>query len=256
MRSPALIGYATIIRKEVTRILRIWSQTLLPPVITMSLYFVIFGGFIGSQIDNISGYTYMQFIVPGLVMMSIITSSYMNTVSTFYVAKWTRTIDELLVAPMPSWALIGGFVTGGIIRAFMVGALVTGVALFFTHLPVAHAGVLLGAAFLSALLFSLAGMVNALYAKSFDGISIVPNFVLTPLTYLGGVFYSITLLPSFFASLSLANPILYIVNAFRYGFLGISDVSLITAFAVMVGAIVIMAAWVAFLFRKGTGLRK
>jgi ABC-2 type transport system permease protein len=256
MKSPVLVGYGTMVRKEVVRIFRIWSQTLLPPAVTMSLYFVIFGGFIGSQVADIAGYSYMQYIVPGLVMMTIITSSYMNTVSMFYFAKWQRTIDEILVSPMPAWTVIAGFVSGGVIRAFLTGFIVVLVSLFFTKLALFNVLVLFSAAFLTALLFSLAGIVNAIYAKSFDAISIVPNFVLTPLTYLGGVFYSITLLPPLWAQVSLANPILYMVNAFRYGFLGVTDVPLATCFAVMTGFALVMLLWTLILFRKGAGLKR
>lgn len=254
--SPAFVGYTTMVRKDFVRIIRIWSQTLLPPVITMSLYFVIFGRFIGSNVPPIGGYSYMQFIVPGLVMMTIITSAYMNTVSTFYFAKWTRTIDEILVAPIPDWVVIAGFVTGGLMRAFLTGLLVIGVSLFFTHLTVHSFFVLFAAAFLTALLFSFAGIINAIYAKSFDAISIIPNFVLTPLTYLGGVFYSIELLPPFFKAISLANPILYMVNAFRYGFLGISDISLIRCFEVLGFFVLFAFIWTLILFKKGAGLKK
>ncbi len=256
MKSPIFVGYATMVRKDFMRIIRIWSQTLLPPVVTMSLYFVIFGGFIGSQVDSIGGFSYMQYIVPGLVMMTIITSSYMNTVSTFYFAKWVRTIDEILVSPMPSWTVIAGFATGGLIRGLLTGVLVIGVSLFFTHLTIFNAFVILAAALLTSIIFSLGGIINAIYAKSFDAINIVPAFVLTPLTYLGGIFYSIALLPPFWAKLSLANPILYMVNAFRYGFLGITDVPLLQCFAVMGALALAMIIWTLVLFRKGAGLKK
>lgn len=255
-RNPILIGYYTMVRKDFVRIVRIWSQTLLPPVITMSLYFAIFGTFIGSQLRNVNGVPYIQFIVPGLVMMSLITSSFMNTVSTFYFAKWQRTIDEQLVSPMPMWALILAFVTGGVMRAGMVGALVIVVSLFFTHLVIHNALVIFGAAFLTALLFSCLGLINGIFAKNFDGISIVPTFVLTPLTYLGGVFYSISQLPPFFRTISLANPILYMVNAFRYGFLGISDISVSLCFFVMAGSALVAFLWALYLFIKGAGLKK
>lgn len=254
-KSPVFIGYATMVRKDFVRIVRIWSQTLLPPAITMALYFAIFGTFIGSQIEAIDGFPYIQFIVPGLVMMSVITSSYMNTVSTFYFAKWQRTIDELLVSPMPLWVIIAGFVTGGLMRAGLVAIVVIAVSLFFTHLTVFSAAIIFGAAFLTALLFALLGLVNGIYAKSFDAISIVPTFVLTPLTYLGGIFYSIDQLPAFFRTLSLFNPILYMVNAFRYGFLGVSDVPLSTCFAVMGGLTVVFAALTLYLFMRGAGLK-
>ena len=255
-RSPILVGYYTMVRKDFIRIVRIWSQTLLPPVITTSLYFAIFGTFIGSQIRAVSGVSYIAFIVPGIVMMSIITSAYMNTVSTFYFAKWQRHIDELLVSPMPLWTIIAGFVTGGLMRAGLVGVLVVATSLLFTHLVLFNVLVIFGAAFLTALLFALAGLVNGIFAKSFDSISIVPTFVLTPLTYLGGVFYSVNQLPPFFRTLSLFNPILYMVNAFRYGFLGITDVPLALSFAVMGGLVVIFFFLTLYLFLRGSGLKK
>lgn len=245
-----------MVRKDFFRIIRIWSQTLLPPAVTTGLYFAIFGVFIGSQVESIHGFPYIQFIVPGIIMMSVITSAYMNTVSTFYFAKWQRTIDELLVSPMPSWTVIAGFVTGGLMRAFLTGIVVVAVALFFTHLSLFSILILIGAAFFTALLFSLLGLINAIFAKSFDAISIVPTFVLTPLTYLGGVFYSIDQLPEFFRALSLLNPILYMVNAFRYGFLGISDVSLVLSFGVMISLTVLAFVVTILLFRNGAGLKQ
>lgn len=255
MRSPALIGYYTMVRKELVRIVRIWSQTLLPPVITTSLYFAIFGTFIGSQVAAISGHSYIQFIVPGLVMMAVITSAYMNVVSTFYFSKFLRTIDALLVSPMPTWVVVAGFVSGGLIRSFLVGVLVVLVSLFFTHLAIFNILIIFAAAFLTALLFAFAGLVNGVFAKSFDAISIVPTFVLTPLTYLGGVFYSIDQLPPFFRTLSLFNPILYMVNAFRYGFLGISDVPMWLAFSVMGGLTVVFFGLTLYLFIRGVGVK-
>lgn len=255
MKNPALIGYYTMVRKATVRIIRIWSQTLLPPIVTTTLYFIVFGTFIGSQLKAVNGHSYMEFIVPGLVMMSLITSSYMNTVSTFYFEKWQRTIDEMLVSPMPSWVIMLGFVSGGVIRAILVGILVVIVALFFTHLAVTSFLIVLVAAFLTSFLFALAGLVNGFFAKSFDAISIVPTFVLTPLTYLGGVFYSVNQLPPFFRDLSLANPILYMVNLFRYGFLGVSDVPPMTAFLVLLGfsaGFLVLTTW---LFARGKGLK-
>lgn len=255
MKNPALIGFYTMVRKDIIRIFRIWSQTLLPPVITTSLYFAIFGGFIGSQVQPIDGVTYMQFIMPGLVMMTLITSSYMNTVSTFYFAKFIKNIEELLVSPMPSWVIVAGFIAGGVIRAFLVGILVVITALFFTHIEIANIFMVFGAALLTSLLFSLAGIVNGFFAKSFDAISIVPTFVLTPLTYLGGVFYSIDLLPEPFRTLSLFNPILYMVDAFRYGFLGISDVNPVTAFLVLGVLTLVFFLLTLWLFIRGTGFK-
>jgi ABC-2 type transport system permease protein len=255
-RSPILIGYYTMVRKDFIRIIRIWSQTLLPPIVTTALYFAIFGTFIGSQVRAIGGLSYISFIVPGIVMMSLITSSYMNTVSTFYFSKWQRTIDEQLVSPMPMWVIIAGFVTGGVLRGMIVGILVVITSLFFTHLALFNIGVIIAAAILTSLLFSFAGLVNGIFAKSFDAISIVPTFVLTPLTYLGGVFYSVNQLPPFFKTLSLANPILYMVNAFRYGFLGVTDVSVAICFAVMGGLTVLFFLLTLFLFIRGAGLKK
>ncbi len=213
------IPFYTMMRNELVRIVRIWSQTLLPPVVTTSLYFVVFGKFIGSQLAPIDGLSYIQFIVPGLIMMSVITSSYMNTVSTFYFAKWTKTLDEILVSPMPDWLVILGYVSGGVLRGLLVGLLVTIVALFFTHLAVYNIFVLVAALILTSVLFSFGGLINGVFAKGFDGISIVPTFVLTPLTYLGGIFYSIDQFSPFWQQVSLLNPILYMVNAFRWGFL-------------------------------------
>lgn len=253
--SPAFIGFYTMLRKDVRRMFRIWSQTFLPPVVTTTLYYLIFGAFIGSQVAPIQGVSYMQFIVPGLVMMTVITSAYTNVVFTFYGAKWMRVLDELLVSPMPSWAVIAGFVSGGVVRALIVAVLVLIVSLLFTNLTIVSLGIVVAAMLLTAILFSLAGLLNGMYAKSFDAISIIPTFVLTPLTYLGGVFYSIDQLPEFFRIVSLANPILYMVNAFRYGFLGISDVPIGLSFAVMGGFIVVLLILVLWLFHKGSGMK-
>lgn len=254
-RSPIVVGFLTILRTEVSRVFRIWSQTLLPPVITTALYFAIFGAFIGSQLAPIHGFTYVQFIVPGLVMMAVITSSYSNVVSTFFGAKMQHFLEEMLVAPLPDWVIVLGFVSGGVVRGILVGILVVVVSLFFTHLVVMHLLIIFAAAFLTAFLFSLAGLLNGIYAKSFDAITIIPTFVLTPLTYLGGVFYSIDRLPPFFRTASLANPILYMVNAFRYGFLGISDVSVGTAFIVMGTLTLVLLAATLILFKRGAGLK-
>ena len=254
-RAPILVGFGTMLRKETSRIFRIWTQTLLPPVVTTSLYFAIFGTFIGSQIAKIDGFSYIQFIVPGLVMMAVITSSYSNVVSTFFGAKMQRYLEELLVSPLPDWVIIAGFVSGGVVRSLLVAVLVLLVSLFFTHLVIFNLFVIFAAAFLTSVLFSLAGLVNGIYAKSFDAINIIPTFVLTPLTYLGGVFYSVSRLPPFFRTISLVNPILYMVNAFRYGFLGISDVSVRMSFAVMIAFIAVLLVLAIWLFKKGNGLK-
>lgn len=250
-----LISYFTTIRKELVRIIRIWSQTLLPPVVTTSLYFIVFGTFIGSQLAPIHGFSYIQFIVPGLIMMSVITSSYMNTVSTFYFAKWTKNLEELLVSPTPDWVIILGFVSGGVLRGLLVGILVLIVSLFFTHLMIFNAVALITAVVLTSVLFSLAGLINGVFANSFDGISIVPTFVLTPLTYLGGIFYSISALPAFWQKVSLFNPILYMVNAFRYGFLGVSDIPVAESFAVLGGVMLVFILVLLYLFKRGIGVR-
>ncbi len=254
-RYAVWIAFVTIVGKEVTRFLRVWSQTLLPPVVTTTLYFLIFGAFIGSQIDPIGGFSYMQFIVPGLVMMSVITSAFQNTVSSFYFAKFQRNLEELLVSPIPYWVVIAGFVIGGVLRGMLVGALVLAVSLFFAKLTVTHWFTTFLFVFFTALLFSLAGLMNAIYAKNFDGISIIPTFVLVPLTYLGGIFYSITALPEFWQTVSLFNPVLYMVNGFRFGFLGITDVNVWISFAILfiLSAILLGGNW--WLFKVGRGLR-
>ena len=255
-RQQQLIALQTIVIKEIRRFMRIWMQTLLPPAITMSLYFVIFGNLVGSRIGNMGGFQYMQYIVPGLIMMSVITNSYANVVSSFYSAKFQRNVEEMLVSPVPNAIILIGFVLGGVARGIAVGIIVTCLSLFFTHLTMHHVGVIIYTVVMTAVLFSLGGFINAVYAKSFDDISIVPTFVLTPLTYLGGVFYSIQLLAPFWQGLSLLNPIVYMVNAFRYGVLGVSDVSV----GFSLGMITLMSALL-FLFslrllERGTGLRE
>lgn len=249
------VSYSTLVRKEVSRFLRVWSQTLLPPIVTMSLYFVIFGKFIGSQVGDVSGYSYMQFIVPGLVMMAIIMQSFMNTVSSYYFAKFQKSIEEIIVSPTPFPIVIAGYVTGGVIRGVLTGTLVLGVAMFFTKLHVTNIGIMLLFAILSSMLFSLVGLINGVFAKSFDGISIIPNFVLTPLTYLGGVFYSVSMLPPMWQVVSKYNPILYMVSGFRYGLLGVSDVSITVAISILVGLTTVLFCFVWWLFKTGRGLR-
>ncbi|MCC7249341.1 MAG: ABC transporter permease [Lysobacter sp.] len=245
----------TIVRREVARILRIWGQTLVPPAITMTLYFLIFGGLIGSQIRAMDGIRYMDFIVPGLVMMSIIQNSYGNISSSFFGAKFGRHIEELLVSPLPPWVILTGYVAGAVLRGLMVGAIVLIIAMFFTTIRMPHPFVTLATVLLGAIIFSLAGFVNAVYAKKFDDIAIVPTFILTPLTYLGGVFYSVKLLPAWAEAATHFNPIFYMVNAFRYGLLGRSDVSVPLAFALMIGFVVVLGGIGLMLLKKGVGLR-
>ena len=251
-----MVALYTIVRREIARIMRIWTQTLIPPAITMTLYFVIFGKLIGSRIGTIEGgFTYMQYIVPGLVMMSIITNSYGNISSSFFGAKFSRAVEEMLVSPMPNWVILLGYVTGAVVRGLVVGVLVLMIALFFTSLHVVHPLLTFLSVLLGATIFSLAGFVNAVYAKKFDDIALVPTFVLTPLTYLGGVFYSINMLGEPWQAISRINPILYMVNAFRFGVLGVSDVGIGTAFAVMVLFVVVLSAVALQLLERGVGLR-
>lgn len=249
------VGYVTLVRKEVGRFLRVWAQTLIPPVITTSLYFLIFGTFIGAQVRPIGGFSYMQFIVPGLLMMTIIMSSFQNTVSSLFAAKFQRAHEEFMVSPLPYWVIILGFVTGALLRAALVGVVVFGIALFFTDVTIMHAGVVFLFATLTAVLFALAGLANAIFADDWDDIAIFPTFVLTPLTYLGGIFYSVNALPPFWRSVSEWNPIFYMINGFRYGFLGITDVSPVTSFLVLAFFCSIFAVADWRLFKRGYGLR-
>jgi ABC-2 type transport system permease protein len=250
------VAFTTILIKEVRRFLRIWPQTLVPPVITISLYFVIFGNLIGSRIGQMDGYTYMEFVVPGLIMMSVITNSYSNVVSSFYGAKFQHSIEELIVSPVPNWVILWGYALGGVARGLMVGLIVTGMSLFFTDLSVQDPLLTMSVVLLTATLFSFAGLINAIFANSFDDISIIPTFVLTPLIYLGGVFYSVSLLSDFWAGVSKINPILYMVNAFRYGILGISDVSVSFAFVMIFGFIVIAFSYCLYLLNTGKRIRQ
>jgi ABC-2 type transport system permease protein len=254
--SGNLVALHTLVRREIVRIMRIWTQTLIPPAITMTLYFVVFGKLIGGRIGTIQGgFSYMQYIVPGLVMMSIITNSYGNISSSFFGAKFQRSVEEMLVSPMSNWVILLGYVTGAVARGLIVGILVLLIALFFTNLQVVHPLITLLSVLLGATIFSLAGFVNAVYAKKFDDIALVPTFVLTPLTYLGGVFYSVTMLGEPWQAISRVNPILYMVNAFRYGVLGISDVNVGIAFVVMLAFVVVLSAIALSLLKRGVGLR-
>ena len=250
-----LVALATIVRREVNRILRIWGQTLVPPAITMTLYFLIFGGLIGSRIGDMGGYTYMEFIVPGLVMMSVIQNSYANISSSFYGAKFGRHVEELLVSPMPNWVILTGYVAGAVLRGLVVGVIVLLIAMLFTKVRIPHPFVTFTTVLLGATIFALAGFVNAVYAKKFDDIAIVPTFILTPLTYLGGVFYSVKLLPPWAEAATHANPVFYMVNAFRYGLLGSSDVPLWVAYALMLGFVTALTALALWLLKRGVGLR-
>ena len=249
------IAFSSLLLKEIRRFTRIWVQTILPAAITMTLYFVIFGNLIGSQLNDIHGLKYIDYIVPGVILMAIINNSYANVVSSFFSAKFQRHVEELLVSPMPNYLIVLGFVSGGVARGIAVGVAVGLVATFFVDLQFAHIGATIAVVILTSLLFSLAGFINAVYARSFDDISIIPTFVLTPLTYLGGVFYSVEMLPGFWQSLSLFNPILYMVNAVRFGMLGVTDIDIVTAFSMIVLFTVGLFGFAVFLLNKGIGTR-
>lgn len=249
-------AYKTIVIKEILRFSRIWIQTIIPPAVTMGLYFVIFGQLIGSQLNDINNYTYMDYIVPGLIIMSIITNSYSNVVSSFYSTKFHHHIEELLISPIANFTILAGYVSGGVARGLIVGVVVTLVSLFFTRIEIHSFAVTLLIAVLTATLFSLAGLINAIFAKNFDDISIVPTFVLTPLTYLGGVFYSIEMLSEFWQNISLFNPVLYMVNGFRMGMLGVSDASLLLAVIIIIGFIIVLGSICLWLLHKGVGIKK
>jgi len=250
-----LIAFETIVIKEVRRFMRIWTQTMLPPVITISLYFVIFGNLVGSRIGEMGGFRYIEFIVPGLIMMAVIQNSYSNVVSSFFSQKFQRSVEELLVAPIPNYVILSGFIAGGMARGLCIGFIVTLVSLFFAELRIFSPLIMIGVVLFTSLVFSLGGFINAVFANNFDDVSIIPTFVLTPLIYLGGVFYSIELLPPFWQLVSRLNPIFYMVNTFRYGILGTSDIDVAWAFAMLVLFAVLLFGACIWLLRKGTGIR-
>ena len=249
------IGFQTIVLREFGRMLRIGGQTIVPSAVTAALYFVIFGTLIGRRIGQMDGVDYMQYIAPGLIMMAVITNAYANVSSSFFGAKFQRYLEEVSVSPLPNWVVLLGYVGGGVLRGLLVGLAVTIISLVFTHLPVAHLLVIFAAVLLTAVVFSLAGFINGVFAKNFDQVNWIPTFILTPLTYFGGVFYSINLLPDWARTLSFANPILHMVNAFRYGFLGRSDVDVFVAFAIMIGFAGVLFSIALVLMDRGIGLR-
>ncbi|SMY36445.1 ABC transporter permease [Photobacterium andalusiense] len=255
MKKQYWIAFKSLITKEIHRFTRIWVQTLVPPAITMTLYFIIFGNLIGKRIGDMEGFSYMEYIVPGLIMMSVITNSYSNVASSFFSAKFQHNIEELLVAPVPNYIIIAGYVGGGVLRGLGVGLIVSVVSLLFVSLNIAHLWVIVATVVMTSIVFSLGGLINAIFARTFDDISIIPTFVLTPLTYLGGVFYSINLLPEVWQMVSKVNPIVYMVNAFRYGFLGVSDVGIGTSFAVLSVFVIALYSVAYYLISRGIGLR-
>ena len=249
------IGFKTIVMREMGRILRIWGQTIVPSAVTATLYFVIFGSLIGRRVGTMGGVDYMQYIAPGLIMMSVITNAYANVSSSFFGAKFQRFLEEISVSPQPNWVIVFGYVGGGVLRGLLVGAVVTVVSLLFTHLSIHHLLATLAAAFLTAMVFSLAGFINGVFAKNFDQVNWIPTFILTPLTYFGSVFYSIDLLPDWARAASFVNPVLHMVSAFRYGFLGTADVHVGVAFSIMTLAVVVLFSIALTLMNRGTGLR-
>ncbi|AHI28010.1 MULTISPECIES: ABC transporter permease [Marinobacter] len=256
MRAQALAtAFNTIVTREIRRFTRIWAQTLLPPAVTMTLYFIIFGNLIGSRIGEMGGFDYMAFIVPGLIMMAVITNSYANVVSSFFSMKFQRSIEELLVSPVPNWVILAGYVCGGMARGLGIGLIVTLLSLAFTSLTIHSLPMMVVTVFLTSALFSLGGFINAMLATKFDDISIVPTFVLTPLTYLGGVFYSIDMLPEFWQGVSMANPILYMVNGFRFGILGVSDVNPFVSLGMILVFISLLAFIALKMLARGKGIR-
>ncbi len=249
------VGFQTIVIREYGRIVRIWGQTLVPPAVTTSLYFVIFASLLGQRIGPMGGFDYKQYLAPGLIMMQVIQNSYGNVVSSFFGAKFGKHVEELLVSPLPNWIIVAGYAVGGLVRGIMVGLVVTVVALVFARLSVHHFAAIVAAALLTSLVFALAGFINAIFARSFDQVNFIPVFVLTPLTYFGGVFYSVSQLPGWAQKISLVNPILHMVNAFRYGFLGSSDVHVGTAFALMSLLAAALFAAAVLLLNRGVGIR-
>lgn len=249
------IAFRTIVIKEIFRFIRIWPQTLLPPAITTALYFLIFGKLIGDRIGTIGGASYMDYIVPGIILMSVISHSYANVVSSFYSTKFQRNIEELLVAPIPNWVILSGYVSGGIIRGLLVGIVVALISLLFADIKINNIAIALSIAMLTATVFALAGFINAILAESFDDISIIPNFVLTPLSYLGGVFYSVDMLPGIWQTISMGNPILYMINAFRYGLIGVTDIDIQMSFIITGGFIATLTLFSLYLLHKGIGIK-
>lgn len=255
INSRIMVAFNTIVIKEITRVLRIWVQTIIPPAISMSLYFIIFGNLIGARVGPMNGLNYIEYIAPGIIMMAVINNSYANVVSSFFSAKFQKHIEEMLIAPIPNIVILLGFVAGGVVRGLLVGLIVTFIALFFTDLSIYNLPIVCLVVLMTSILFALGGFINAIFANRFDDISIIPTFILTPLIYLGGVFYTISLLPEVWQTISLLNPILYMVNTFRYGMLGVSDIAIVDAFIIISLFIVVLTTVALYLLNKGVGIK-
>jgi len=255
INSRIMVAFNTIVIKEITRVLRIWVQTIIPPAISMSLYFIIFGNLIGARVGPMNGLNYIEYIAPGIIMMAVINNSYANVVSSFFSAKFQKHIEEMLIAPIPNIVILLGFVAGGVVRGLLVGLIVTFIALFFTDLSIYNLPIVCLVVLMTSILFALGGFINAIFANRFDDISIIPTFILTPLIYLGGVFYTISLLPEVWQTISLLNPILYMVNTFRYGMLGVSDIAIVDAFIIISLFIIVLTTVALYLLNKGVGIK-
>jgi len=255
INSRIMVALNTIVIKEITRMMRIWVQTIIPPAIIMSLYFIIFGNLIGARVGPMNGLNYIEYIAPGIIMMAVINNSYANVVSSFFSAKFQKHIEEMLIAPIPNIVILLGFISGGVVRGLLVGLIVTFIALFFTELRIHNLPIVCLVVLMTSILFALGGFINAIFAKKFDDISIIPTFILTPLIYLGGVFYTISLLPEVWQTISLLNPILYMVNTFRYGMLGVSDIAIVDAFIIISLFIIILTTVALYLLNKGVGIK-
>jgi len=252
-----LISYYTLVRKDIVRIVRIWPQTLLPSMITSTLYFLIFGTVLGSRIGQFGDVDFIDFVVPGLIMLAVVTNSFSNVAFVVFSSKFfSRSIDEILVSPTPPWVIVAGYISGGIVRGTLVGFLVLAVSIPFAGFHVDNFLIVILFLLLTSAALSLGGLLNGIHAQSIDGINIIPTFVLTPLIYLGGVFYSIEILPEFWQPISLANPLFYIVDGFRYGMLGIVDTSLWTSLAVLGGLAAALAVWAWYEIRAGLRLKQ
>lgn len=249
-----LIGCRTILRKDMQRNLRVWRQSFIPPAISSILYFIIFGNLVGRNVGDLHGFTYSQFIAPGLIMMHLITNAYSNCSSSIFVAKLSHYIEEILVSPLTAFFILLGFMLGGIFRGMVVAGIVTVISFYFTHVHLYSLIIFLIVSFLTAMIFSLAGIINALFAKTFDDINVIPVFVLTPLIYLSGVFYSLHVLPHFWQTVSLFNPLIYIVNSARYGYLGYHGTSVFVAISILMLIAFGLFAFTYYLIKKGYGL--